>query len=80
METTRASGKGRRRRRFLMFVTAVLAMASVGATAYTLALFTSSDVNGANTFTTGTIVIGVSPASTLLTASNMMPGDVANGR
>ena len=79
METTRASGKGRRRRRFLMFVTAVLAMASIGTTAYTFALFTSSAANGANAFATGTIVIGVTPASAVLTASNMMPGDVANG-
>ena len=53
METTRASGKGRRRRRFLMSVTAVLAMASIGTTAYTFALFTSSAANGANAFATG---------------------------
>ena len=62
-----------------MFVTAVLAMASIGTTAYTFALFTSSAANGANAFATGTIVIGVTPASAVLTASNMMPGDVANG-
>jgi hypothetical protein len=79
METTRPSGKGLRRRRFLMFFTVILAIASIGTTAYTFALFTSSAVNGSNDFTTGTIDIAVSPASAVLTASNMMPGDTANG-
>ena len=79
METTRASGKGRRRRRFLMFFTVALALASIGTTVYTFSLFTSTVANGSNDFTTGTIDIAVSPASAVLTASNMMPGDTANG-
>jgi hypothetical protein len=62
-----------------MFFTAVLAMASIGTTVYTFALFTASAANGSNTFTTGTIDIATSPASAFLTAANMMPGDVANG-
>jgi Camelysin metallo-endopeptidase len=79
METTRVSGNGRHRRRFLMFFTVILAIASIGTTVYTFALFTSSAVNGSNDFTTGTIDIALSPASAVLAASNMMPGDSANG-
>ena len=79
MDTNRASGEGRRRRRFLMFFTVILAIASIGTTVYTFALFTSSAANGSNDFTTGTIDIAVSPASAVLTASGMMPGDTSNG-
>jgi hypothetical protein len=40
-----------------------------------LALFTSSAVANANGFTTGTIVIGIAPASTIFASGVMMPGD-----
>jgi len=79
MHTNRASGEGSRRHRFLITFTVIFAIASIGTTAYTFALFTSSAVNGANDFTTGTIDISVSPATSVLTASNMMPGDATNG-
>ena len=39
------------------------------------AVFTSTASNGANTFTTGTVVIGTSPASAVITYSGMAPGD-----
>jgi hypothetical protein len=40
-----------------------------------LALFTDSDSVGANTFSTGTIVLTTSPTSALVTFSNMFPND-----
>ena len=71
--------RGRRKRHLLLLATVALAVASVSAGAYSLALFTSTATNGGNTFTTGTIVIGVSPASALITFSNMLPGDSTTG-
>jgi hypothetical protein len=62
-----------------MFFTVILAIASIGTTVYTAAMFTGIAVNGGNAFTTGTIDIATSPASAFLTAANMMPGDTANG-
>jgi spore coat-associated protein N len=52
---------------------------SVGAGALSLALFTSTAASSGNAFTSGTVVIGVTPASTAITATNMMPGDTVNG-
>ena len=52
---------------------------SVGAGALSLALFTSTAASSGNAFTSGTVVIGVAPASTAITATNMMPGDTVNG-
>ncbi len=40
-----------------------------------LALFTDTASVGSNTFTTGTVDIGTTPASALVTFSNMAPGD-----
>jgi spore coat-associated protein N len=65
----------RRARPLLALAVVALAITSIGAGVFSLALFTSTATVGANTFTTGTIVIGTSPASALLTAANMMPGD-----
>ncbi len=79
MDPNRDQRRGRRRRLFLLTSTAVLAIASLGTAAFTLALFTSSAVNGSNDFTTGTIDISVTPASAVLTAAGMMPGDTSNG-
>src|SRR5439155_7907127 len=39
------------------------------------AVFTSTATNGANTFSTGTIVISTSPASAFITFSSTVPGD-----
>ncbi len=56
-----------------------LIVGSLSAGALSLALFTSTASANENTFTAGTVIIGVSPASTSITATNMMPGDVVNG-
>jgi hypothetical protein len=69
----------RRTRQLLLVATIALAMASVGAGAYTLAIFTSSATNGANAFTVGTLTIGLSPASALITLPAMVPGDSTTG-
>lgn len=45
------------------------------ATSDSLALFTDSETNGANSFTAGTVDISQSPTSALVTYSNMAPGD-----
>jgi predicted ribosomally synthesized peptide with SipW-like signal peptide len=47
------------------------ALASTG----TSALFTDQQAVGANTFTSGTIDISVTPASSAITFTDMMPGD-----
>jgi len=41
-----------------------------------VAIFTSTASVGGNTFTTGTVVISTSPASAVVTFSNMAPGDL----
>ena len=65
-----------RRARPLLAVAAVaLAITSLGAGVFSMAYFTSSASVGANTFTTGTIVITTSPTTALVTFSDMMPGD-----
>jgi hypothetical protein len=69
----------RRTRQLLLTATIALAMASVGAGAYTLAIFTSTATNGANAFTVGTLTLGVSPASALITLPAMVPGDSTTG-
>lgn len=76
MDSTLRARPGRTRQLLLTAIIA-LAMASVGAGAYTLAIFTSTASNGANAFTVGTLVIGVSPASALITLAGMVPGDTA---
>ena len=57
----------------LLFGTAVATVV----TASTGALFTDSDSIGANTFSTGTIVLDTSPTTALVTFSAMAPGDLA---
>ena len=68
-----------RRRRLTTLLVVSLASGSIGAGALSLAVFTDSKAVAGNAFTTGTIVLGVSPASALLTSSNMMPGDTLPG-
>ncbi len=58
---------------------AALTIVSLGATVTSLALFTDQKTVTGNTFTAGTIVLGVSPATALLTATALMPGDNING-
>jgi spore coat-associated protein N len=72
-------GHPRRRRRLTTLLALSLVSASVGAGALSLAVFTDSKAIAGNAFTTGTIILGVNPASALLTSANMMPGDTLNG-
>jgi hypothetical protein len=65
----------RRRHRLVGLVLVVAAAATIGAASFSLAIFTSTQAVGANAFTTGTIVLGVAPATAILTSANMMPGD-----
>ncbi len=58
----------------LLFGTAIATVV----TASTGALFTDSDSIGANTFSSGTIILDTSPTTALVSFSDMAPGDVAN--
>ena len=76
METNQQPTTHRRRRRRLVgLLLVVAAAATIGAASFSLAIFTSTQAVGANAFTTGTIVLGVAPATAILTSSTMMPGD-----
>jgi len=77
MTTDRSTRRRRRRLIGLLFV--VAATATIGAASFSLAIFTSTATVGANTFTNGTIVLGASPATALLTADAMLPGDTVTG-
>ena len=69
--------KPRRRRRGLLalLMAGTALIAATGAT-MSLALFTSQVAVAGNAFTAGTIVLGVNPASAILTSGALMPGDV----
>jgi spore coat-associated protein N len=71
--TTDVDRNRRRRRRGLIVLLLCLSVASLGAGAFSLAIFTDSDATS-GTFTAGTIDIATNPA-TLLTVANLMPGD-----
>jgi hypothetical protein len=77
MEDT--SRRDRRRRGLLALLIAGTAIISVAGAFSSLAVFTSQQQVAGNTFTTGTIVIGVNPASAILTDTVMMPGDTVAG-
>lgn len=62
-------------RRGLVVLLLAISVASVGAGAVSLAVFTSQANVGANAFTTGSIALTTSPTTALLTNSAMMPGD-----
>ena len=79
MDPDRSARLGRRTRHLLLMGIVALSLASVGAGAYTLAIFTSSAATGGNAFTVGTVVIGVSPSSALITFAGMVPGDSTTG-
>jgi predicted ribosomally synthesized peptide with SipW-like signal peptide len=68
----------RRRRGLLALLMAATALISATGATLSLAYFTDSTALGGNTFTTGTIKLGVTPTapSVIFTASKMMPGDV----
>jgi hypothetical protein len=60
-------------RRAMLAIVLGSSLAMLGAGAMSLAVFTDSDANG-STWTTGTIVLGVSP-TTVFTPGVVMPGD-----
>ena len=64
-----------RRPPMLAVAAVVLALTSLGTGVFSMAYFTSTASVGANTFTAGTVVIGTSPTTALVTFSNMLPGD-----
>ena len=64
-----------RTRPLLILAVVALAITSLGAGVFSLAYFTGTATVDANTFTSGTIVIGTNPTTALLTVSTMMPGD-----
>ncbi len=69
----------RRRLPLLIGLTLSLLAASSIAIGGSLAIFTSAPTLGGNAFTTGTVILGLSPTTALLTSANMMPGDTIAG-
>jgi len=69
----------RHSRRTLLIVAVGLAFSSMSAAAGSLALFTDSAVVGANGFVSGEIDIDASPATALVSYTDMMPGDNVTG-
>jgi hypothetical protein len=75
------SARQRRRRRLplLVALAAGLLTASIIAVSGSLAIFTNAPTLSGNAFTTGTVVLGLTPATALLTSASMMPGDTVAG-
>jgi predicted ribosomally synthesized peptide with SipW-like signal peptide len=69
-----------RRRALLALLMAGTALISATGATMSLAIFTDSASANANVFTTGTIHIGINPATAILTATTMMPGDTVSGQ
>jgi len=71
----------RRRRRLLLLATllAGLLVGSIITVGGSLALFTNTPTLGGNGFTTGSVILGLNPATALLTAAAMVPGDTVAG-
>jgi hypothetical protein len=79
LTTDAIAARRRRRRRGLVVLMLSLSIASLGAGAFSLALFTDQATVGANAFNTGTIDLTTNPTTALLTNSAMFPGDAVNG-
>ncbi len=79
MDQTTQHAHPRRRRRLAALLLLSLVSGSIGAGALSLAVFTDLRAVAGNAFTTGTVILGVNPASALLTSANMLPGDNVNG-
>ena len=79
MEYIATKRKNRRRRGLLALLIAGTAIISMAGSIMSLAVFTDSQAVDGNVFTTGTIDISVAPATAILTATTMMPGDTVNG-
>ena len=65
----------RRRQGLLALLLAGSALISATGATMSLALFTSTVSANNNSFTAGTIVLGVAPSPIILTSASMMPGD-----
>lgn len=57
-----------------VMLTGVVALATFG----TFALFTTQETAGANAFSTGTVDLTTTPASTVMSLSGMVPGDTVS--
>ena len=57
----------------------IIAVLAVLVTAGAMAVFTDQQTNPDNVFTTGTVILGIDPATAMFTVSNMTPGDVEYG-
>ncbi|MGB5925872.1 MAG: TasA family protein [Dehalococcoidia bacterium] len=57
----------------------IIAVLAVLITAGAMAVFTDQQTNPDNVFTTGTVILGIDPATAMFTVSNMAPGDVEYG-
>jgi hypothetical protein len=74
-DTTTDPEQRRRRRRLLAAIgIAGLSLVTLGSLT-TGALFTDQEDLGANSFTTGTLVLGLNPTTALFAVNNMAPGD-----
>jgi camelysin-like metallo-endopeptidase len=68
-----AAHRRKKRRRALVAILLASSLATLGAGAMSLAVFTDTDATGGS-WTAGTIILGVTPAP-VFTATNVMPGD-----
>ena len=75
-DTTEVEQRKRRRRRGLIVLLLGLSLASLGAGAFSLAIFTDTAASSGS-FTTGTVDLTTNP-STLFTVTAMMPGDTGS--
>ena len=57
----------------------IIAVLAASITAGAMAVFTDQQTNPDNVFTTGTVILGIDPATAIFTVSNMAPGDVEHG-
>jgi len=65
-------------RKILTSLTIIAVVAVLIITA-SMAVFTDQRTNANNVFTTGTVILGIAPATAMFTVSNMAPGDVKYG-
>lgn len=76
METTAPTYRRWGRSRWLIPLGLVLALGAMSAAAFSLAVFTDTASVGTNTFSTGTVELTTTPASTAITLTGMAPGSV----
>lgn len=77
--TSTPDERSRRRRVVWATLTLAIALATIAVSA-TGAIFTETDAVGENIFTTGTVSLGQNPATAIVAAGGMAPGDAATGR